>query len=56
MRDEPIKPIHHLRGYLSDFAAVVSQASDGCVSKSRLDSEPINDPAPTVEPGTKIDA
>lgn len=56
MRDEPIKPIRHLRGYLSDFAAVVSQASDGCVSKSRLEPEPINAPSPAVEPGTKVES
>jgi dihydroxy-acid dehydratase len=27
------EPIHHQRGYLADFAATVSQAHEGCVSR-----------------------
>ncbi|MFO0821276.1 MAG: dihydroxy-acid dehydratase [Pirellulales bacterium] len=31
------RPLHHIRGYLADFAATVSQAHDGCVSRLLLD-------------------
>jgi dihydroxy-acid dehydratase len=33
------QPVNHLRCYLSDFAATVAQANDGCVSVSRLKVE-----------------